>query len=233
MTGPQSGGADSVDESLAARAVRRRIADRQAAAESEVRRLLDAGLELMRTDPTAAPKVSDLVRLAGVSNDAFYRAFRSKDDLMATIVDEGGRRLLGYVRHQRDKSADPAEQLRLCLRAVLQQAADPEVAATSRAVLSNASRALWARAIALVDLKRQIALIMEKPLAGLGSADPGRDAFLLSCAVFGAMEQFLWSEQSPTPAEFDFLCAWALRSVTVARGSLGEESLKVPGSVDG
>jgi AcrR family transcriptional regulator len=228
MTGPQSGGADSVDESLAARAVRRRIADRQAAAESEVRRLLDAGLELMRTDPTAAPKVSDLVRLAGVSNDAFYRAFRSKDDLMATIVDEGGR-VRGFVT----LVPDIAEQLRLCLRAVLQQAADPEVAATSRAVLSNASRALWARAIALVDLKRQIALIMEKPLAGLGSADPGRDAFLLSCAVFGAMEQFLWSEQSPTPAEFDFLCVWALRSVTVARGSLGEEPLKVPGSVDG
>jgi AcrR family transcriptional regulator len=211
-----------VDESLATRAIRRRLADRQAVAESEVRRLLDAGLELMRTNPATVPKVSDLVRLAGVSNDAFYRSFHSKDDLMAAIVDEGSRRLLGYVRHQRDKSPDPAEQLRSCLRAVLHQATDPEVAATSRAVLSNASQAMADRAGALVGIRRQIALLLEQPLTELGSADPTRDGFLLSCAVFGTMESFLWSERPPPPEELEFLYEWALRSVTVRQDGARE-----------
>src|SRR2546428_1608 len=46
---------------------------------SEVRRLLDAGLDVMRACGTASrPRVSDIVAAAGLSNDAFYRHFASK-----------------------------------------------------------------------------------------------------------------------------------------------------------
>src|SRR5215217_9656564 len=125
----------SEDESLMAQAVRRRSGDRVAAAEAEVRRLLDVGLALMTEDPATAPKVADIVRRAGVTNDAFYRAFRGKADLMAAIADDGARRLIGYVRHQRDKQTEPTAQLRACVEAVFSQAVDPRIAATTRAVL--------------------------------------------------------------------------------------------------
>src|SRR5215211_3424623 len=115
----------SEDESLLVQAVRRRTGDRVAAAEAEVRRLLDVGLELMTEAPESTPKVADIVRRAGVSNDAFYRAFGGKAELMAAIAD--------------DKAPDPREQLAGSVRAVMRQAADPVVADTTRAVLRNTS----------------------------------------------------------------------------------------------
>jgi AcrR family transcriptional regulator len=195
------------EESLAAAAIRRRAGDRYAAAEDEVRRLLDAGLELMRSDPGGNPRISEIVRLAKVSNDAFYRAFRSKDDLMAAIADDGARRLLGYIRHQRDKHVDPVEQVRACVRAVFQQAADPEVAATTRAVLRNTTHRSSSSS---VTIRRQLAELLVEPLRALSGADPERDALVGSCAMFAVMEQFLWAEERPADADVEHLLGWVL-----------------------
>lgn len=204
-------GARSADEdSLAAAAVRRRTGGRYAAAEDEIRRLLDVGLELMRADPAGTPRIADIVRLAKVSNDAFYRAFRSKDDLMAAIADDGARRLLGYVRHRRDGHADAAAQVRACVEAILGQAADPEVAATTRAVLRNTTHG-GPRRTGGVGVRRRVAELLVEPLRRLGSADAERDAFVASCAAFAVMEEFLWTEELPSEADVDHLVAWVVR----------------------
>src|SRR5215212_4521030 len=131
------GDSSGTDESLVSRAVRRRTGDRQVAAEAEIRRLLDVGLALMAEDPAANPRIADIVGRAGVSNDAFYRAFRGKDELMAAIADDGARRLISYVRHQRDKESEPGRRVRASIEAVLSQATDPGIAATTRAVLRS------------------------------------------------------------------------------------------------
>jgi AcrR family transcriptional regulator len=205
-------GAEDLDESLAAVAVRRRIGGRQAVAEDEVRRLLAVGLELTRGDPSGNPKIADIVRIAGVSNDAFYRAFRSKDDLMAAIVDDGARRLISYVEHMRDKAVDPIGQVRGCIGAILKQAADPEVAATSRAVFRHAARVDQARVTGSVDVRRGLALLLVDPLARLGSPEPTQDALVAAGAIFAAMETFLWAEQAPTQGDADHLLRWLLRA---------------------
>ena len=71
-------------------AVRRALAARESAYADEVQRLLDAGLEIIRTTE-AMPRVSDIVHKAGLSNAAFYRHFPSKDDLVAAVGQtEGG-----------------------------------------------------------------------------------------------------------------------------------------------
>lgn len=207
MTSPQAEDGHAGGESLAARAVRRRSGGRYAAAEDEVRRLLDAGLELMRADPAGNPKIADIVRRAKVSNDAFYRAFRSKDDLMAAISDDGARRLLDHLRHQRDKHTDPVEQIKACVRAVFKQAADPEVAATTRAVLRNTSPGAKS-ASGGVELRQRIADLLIAPLTACGSRDPARDAVVASCAMMAVMEQFLWTERSPMTADVEHLVSW-------------------------
>ncbi|WP_330255206.1 TetR/AcrR family transcriptional regulator [Nocardia sp. NBC_00565] len=196
-------------ESLAARAVRRRTGARFATAEDEVRRLLDAGLVLMRADAAGNPKIAEIVRLAKVSNDAFYRAFRSKDDLVAAIADDGARRLLGHLRHQCGKQTDPIEQVRACVQAVFKQAADPEVAATTRAVLRNTSRGAGS-ASSGIELRQRIAELLTTPLTACGSRDPARDALAASCAMFAVMEQFLWAERVPTAADVEHLIGWIL-----------------------
>ena len=66
------------------------LARREAAYAEEVRRLLDAALDVMRSCGTEKrPRVADIVAAAGLSNDAFYRHFRSKDALVAALVDDG------------------------------------------------------------------------------------------------------------------------------------------------
>ncbi|WP_170231409.1 TetR/AcrR family transcriptional regulator [Pseudonocardia kunmingensis] len=184
-------------------------------AEDEVRRLLDVGLELMREDPAGNPKIAEIVRRARVSNDAFYRAFRSKDDLMAAIADDGARRLLGHVRHQRDKHVDPVEQIRACVLAVFKQAADPEVAATTRAVLRHTTRAAKPSSGG-VELRKQLSDLLAESLAACGSADPARDALVAACAVFAVMEQFLWTERAPSDDDVEHLVAWIVPSVVVS-----------------
>lgn len=197
-------------ESLVAQAVRRRTGDRYAAAQDEVRRLLDVGLALMREDPDGDPKIADIVRRARVSNDAFYRAFRSKQDLMAAIVDDGARRLVEYVVHQRDKADGPRAQVRACVVAVLQQAADVEIARTTRAVLRH-THGIVSPGSASALLRRRIGELFAESLAALGSPDPARDGLVAACATLGLMERFLRADRPMTDADVDHLVGWICR----------------------
>jgi AcrR family transcriptional regulator len=206
------------DESLLAQAVRRRTGDRQAAAEDEVRRLLDVGLRLMQDSPASPPRIADIVSLAGVSNDAFYRAFRSKDDLMAAIADDGSRRLISYVRHQAEKAADPAGRVRAIVQAVLAQAADPKVAETTRAVLRHTA----ARKVPSVDVRERLAAELAGPLGALGSGDPERDALVAACAVFAVMEQHLWRKQTPTADDTEHLVTFLLSAAGSREGTASD-----------
>jgi AcrR family transcriptional regulator len=206
--------AASPDESLLVAAARRRSSDRLAAAEDEVRRLLEAGLALMREEPDGSPRIADIVRRAGASNDAFYRAFRGKDDLMAAIVDDGARRLVDYLRHQRDKESDPAAQVRAVVRGVLGQAGNREVADTTRAVMRNAVRAPRSAPNGSVQVRGRIADLLEPALGELGAPDPTRDALVASGAVFAVMERFLWEEREPGDADVGHLVEW----ITAAAG---------------
>jgi len=215
MTRPSLGPAVADEDSLVAQAVRRRIGDRQAVAEEEIRRLLEVGLRLMQEDPGGSPRIADIVRAAGVSNDAFYRAFRGKDDLMAAIADDGARRLLGYVRHQRDKETDAAAQLRACVEAVFSQAVDPQIAATTRAVLRSSGNG-QPRAAGVVGVREKLAAELVGPLRALPSADPERDALVVAVATFAVMEQFLWGERAPADDDAEHLVRFVLRGVASA-----------------
>src|ERR1700730_16401818 len=104
----------SDDPSVVARVAQRAVALREADYAEEVRRLLDAGLEVMeRCGTTSSPRVADIVQAAQLSNEAFYRHFASKEDLVAAIVEAGAERLASYLRHQMGKDRDPRTQVRV------------------------------------------------------------------------------------------------------------------------
>ena len=70
-------------DEIAGRIAQQSLAKRGADYASEVRRLLDAALTVMRErGTTSRPRVADIVGAAGLSNDAFYRHFSSKDALV-------------------------------------------------------------------------------------------------------------------------------------------------------
>jgi AcrR family transcriptional regulator len=202
------------EDAIVARATQRALARRQAVYADEVRRLLDAGLAVMRQfGTTRSPRVSDIVEAAGLSRDAFYRHFASKEDLVAAIVEAGEQRLVSYLRHQMAKESSPGEQLRRWVEGIMSQATNPEVAHSTRAVLWNGGRVgdhSWTEAVTGYTSLAQ--LIME-PIAGLGSLDPERDAVVSAHATMGVMREFLWKCAAPTKADIANLVRFCTRAV--------------------
>jgi AcrR family transcriptional regulator len=185
---------------LAETIAQRSLAGRGAAYAAEVRRLLDAGLELMRQAGTESrPRVADIVAAAGLSNDAFYRHFPSKDAFVAALLEDGTQRLRSYLSHQMAKADAPEDQVRRWVEGVMAQAGDPEVAASTKAVLWNGRSAT--DHLALAGPSTLLATLLEEPLAALGREDPALDAALIGHAVVGRMSEHLSHGIRPTRAE--------------------------------
>lgn len=196
------------DDSLVEQAVRRSLQSREEAIRAEVQRLLDATLVVIRrTGVEAPPKVADIVAEAGLSNQAFYRHFASRDDLLAAVAEAGARRLVTYLEHQMSKVTDPAGQVDVWIRGVLAQAAKPSVARDTRAVVSSARRSR--RPIAVSPAT---AALLVEPLRQLGTADPERDADVIAAAVLGRLEFHLWV-RPPTDEDTEHLVGFCLAAV--------------------
>ncbi len=198
---------------VADRIVRRTLAKREGEYANEVRRLLDGALEVMRRcGTTSRPRVADIVAEAGLSNDAFYRHFKSKDDLVTALLDDGGERLRSYLEHQLAKETTPRDQVRRWVEGVLAQAVG-DVAATTLAVMWNGGSAGGGLSAGRHFASAPVATLLHGPFAALGSAAPELDAMLAAHATFGLLSDFLWEGAEPTRAEVDRVTAFCLGAV--------------------
>jgi AcrR family transcriptional regulator len=189
------------------------LARREAAYAEEVRRLLDAGLDVMRRCGTSSrPRVADIVAAAGLSNDAFYRHFRSKDALVAALVDDGALRLRSYLEHQMTKEPTPEAQVRRWIVGVMSQA-EGEVAATTLAVIWNGDSVAGASAPGRSAASSAPGELLAEPFAALGSTRPELDATLVAHAVFGRLAELLWQGAQASPDEIDHLVAFSLGAI--------------------
>ena len=202
----------AADADVAARIARRALQRRGEVYTAEVRRLLDAGLEVMRRCGTSArPRVADIVAAAGLSNDAFYRHFASKDALVAALLEDGTHRLLSYLGHRMNRASDPEGAVREWVAGVLSQGAG-EVAATTRAVLWNAGGLAQGLVTGPPEADVRLATLLHAPFAELGCAHPDADAALAAHAVVGHLAELLWRQREPTVADIEQVTAFCLRA---------------------
>ena len=193
------------------RAVRRALAPRESAYLDEVQRLLDAGLDLMvELDGERAPRVAEIVARAGLSNQAFYRHFTGKDELIAAVVEAGVHRLESYLRHQLAKIDDPEDKVEAWIRGVVGQSRGAVVARQTRAAMGNLGR-LSADVRRTVSAPATEAMLVQA-LHDAGSADPERDAAVISVVAFGRLRQFL-SEAPPSDDDVDHVVAFCLAAI--------------------
>lgn len=202
---------------VAERIAQQTLAPRGAGYAEEVRRLLDAGLAVMRRGGTERrPRVADIVAEAGLSNDAFYRHFPSKDALVTAILEDGAERLSSYLSHQMAKAATPQDQVRRWVDGVLAQA-DASIAATTLAVLWNGGSVGGGVGAGRHFAAAPLALLLRAPFAALGSTDPALHAALATHATLGILSDHLWAGTQPTGDELDAITAFCLGAATTPR----------------
>lgn len=203
---------DAADD-LASRIAERTLAKRGANYAAEVRRLLDAALVVIEERGTASkPRVADIVAASGLSNEAFYRHFSSKDALVAALLEDGTLRLRRYVDHQMSKETSPEAKVRRWVEGVLAQAIG-DTADSTRAVSWNASGIRGDSMQGTLSANGPMASLLREPFAELGSDDPDFDALLAAHATVGMLADYLWRRVEPTSADIDHIYEFCLRIV--------------------
>ena len=201
------------------RIARKTLARREAEYASEVRRLLDAAREVMGACGTASrPRVADIVAAAGLSNEAFYRHFPSKDALVTAILTDGAERLQSYLEHQMAKESTAEGKVRRWVEGVLAQA-DEEIAATTLAVMWNGGSVGEGLGSGRHFASAPLATLLQQPFAALGSSAPELDATLAAHATLGKLSDHLWQRTRPTRAEIARITEFCLLACTQSPGS--------------
>jgi AcrR family transcriptional regulator len=192
-------------------AVDRALAKQRADATREVEAILDATLRVAERVAPAPPRVADIVAEAGTSNQAFYRYFAGKDDLMKAVFERGIARLYTYLEHQIGKETEPAKQIEAWIRGVLTQVTDRKAARQSAAITRQLSQQ---SDIDETGLLAAVAALLIDPVARAGSTDPERDAGLIDEAVFALMRRHARRSTAPDAADCDHVIGFCLRGLT-------------------
>jgi AcrR family transcriptional regulator len=213
---PPSG--TSISESLTRRAVERAVAGRQASYAEELQRIVEATYRVIERTGTVDPTLRDILRECHLSTQAFYRYFTSKDELLLVLLDDGGRRLLGYLTYRMERATGPEGRVRAWIEGVLAQAADEAAAGRTRPFVANEARLAErfpAEQQASVDLL--VGLLVESivELNASKRAEARRDADAVYHLAFGALRRHLTRGTRPTRGEVDHLARFALRGIGV------------------
>lgn len=165
------------------RAAERSLERRREAALGEVMRLVEAALRLIRSSGTIhQPRVSEIVREAGLSNQAFYRHFRSKHELLVTVLDEGIALLARTLARRMNRAQSAEGRIREWLRGLLEQALNPGAAAATRPFVLGQGQLDGAWAEEMAQSQRRVTAplreVLERAAASgeLPGVVPERDA---------------------------------------------------------
>jgi len=109
------------DDSLFDRTIQRSVYERYGAVAEEAEELVEATFRLIAATGNVDPNVRDILREVGISTQAFYRYFTSKDELMLVVLDTGRRRLANYLENRMNRREDPLEQIAEWIAGVIHQ----------------------------------------------------------------------------------------------------------------
>ncbi len=212
--------ASTIDH-LADRAVERAIAGRRNEYGQEMRRIVDATFSLIERTGSLDPSMREILAEAGLSTQAFYRYFASKDELMLALLDEGRRRLVETLVRRMSRSADPGEQVRAWIEGVIAQASNAAAAARTRPwVLSEPRlaelfpREQQASVELLVVLLREPITRLEGPNKRPKADDAAVAATMVYQLTFATLRTHMVAGTKPDSEEREALVRFCLRGVS-------------------
>lgn len=198
--------------SLADRLVDRSLADRHEQYAAEVRQLVDAGFRVIAETGHIDPPVRAILAEAGLSNPAFYRHFRSKDELLLVMLDEGRRQLADYLDRRIASVTDASEStsgpVAEWVRGVLAQAVDSDAARRTRPFVTEVER-LHDK---FPDEQRASEQQLVTQLAGV-LGERASWAETVYGFVFGELTRHLRTGTSPTDADVERAVGFVLAGI--------------------
>jgi AcrR family transcriptional regulator len=208
-------------ETLARRAVERSYADRQTEYAQEMQRITEATYELIERTGSLEPSLRDILGHAGLSTQGFYRYFRSKDELMLVLLDDGRRRLVEYLAHRMEAAATPSQAVRAWIEGVLAQAANPRAASRTRPFAANQDRL---SELFPDEQRDSINLLVDQlcdalgrlPSSASGPPDARPDAEAIYRLVFAMLHDHLVQRTRPSPSEIEHIVQFCLRGSGLA-----------------
>jgi AcrR family transcriptional regulator len=197
-----------VERAVAART----LADRAETYAEEVRRLVDAAYAVMRRTGSVDPRVSDIVATAGLSNQAFYRHFHGKDELLLAVLEDGQRRLVGGLERRMARAEPGTGPVRAWIEGVLEQARNPEAAANTRPFALNGARLTERYPDATATQRERVVAPLRDAVAGAGG-DPIRDADAIYHLTMGQTEDAIARGTTPSLDKVAHTVTFALRAI--------------------
>jgi AcrR family transcriptional regulator len=206
-------GEDSVGLSLVERSTSKRVA----VASDEVRRIVAATFEVIAESQSLEPSLREVLRKVRLSTATFYRHFRSRDELLLVVLDEGSAILVSYLSHRVAQESDRRARVANWVEGFLHQAGSPAAVNRTRpfAVGSPRIEVEFPREIrrSVERLVRPLAAeIVEGNRAGLfASPDPHRDAWAIYDLTRSTMVRHLLALEVPTADTTAHLVGLSLR----------------------
>lgn len=213
-------GAPVVDQTID-----RSLALRREAARGEVERLVRAAFAMIEKTGSLDPKVSDILAEAGLSNQAFYRHFRSKHELLVAVLDEGIRGLAEYLAGRMEAAANAAAAVREWVRGMAAQAQDPAGARASRPFALARGRLAETFPSEVARSREQLTAPLREALGAacesgdLAHVAPDQDAELLYHLMMGWIEARLVEGRIPDPAEVERLESFVMSGLERRAGT--------------
>jgi AcrR family transcriptional regulator len=206
------------------RAVERALARQRDAYAAEADRFVQAALALIRERGELEPPVAAIVRRARLSNQAFYRHFRSKHELLVAVLDHGIALLADYLAARMAEAPSASERVRAWLSGMLEQALNPRGAEATRPfVLARGRLARHYPEEVVLSEQRLTALVRDalaeaKAAGELPGADPAADAEALYHLAMGWLEARLGEGAPADRARAERLAAFAWAGLRAGSG---------------
>jgi AcrR family transcriptional regulator len=174
---------------------------------------------------TTNPKVSDIVREAGLSNQAFYKHFRSKSELFLAILDDGQRELVTYLQHQTDKADTGVGKIRSWVVGIMSQAPVSADASATRGVMMN-SHELQAEYPEECDRLNQLltepliaAIRLAEEQGAIRPTDPQKAAMTIFRLAGSTAETYVLRRRVPSAEDVEFLVHFIMSGLGAELGS--------------
>ncbi|MBH0123573.1 TetR/AcrR family transcriptional regulator [Rhodococcus sp. CX] len=188
---------------------------RQASYDDEVKLLIRAAQSVMlRKGCTEQPKIAEIVGEAGMSNQAFYRNFRSRDDVIVATYEQGLLNIHAYLERRVRKQTGLEPRLAAWIDGVLAQIEDHELSELSRVIIWNMGQIARTKSEIEPVGHTRIRELLCRVLDESGVADPERTAVFVHTLVMGLMTTYLESGDRPTEEARAHLLRFCVGAIT-------------------